>query len=64
MQPRLQGIQSAYDLWVDMIEGEVGGEDDALRAKEMAEQRHQRLLDRLRAQRGALESELLEYVIT
>ena len=65
LDPKLQAVQSAYTTWAELgkdegegegVEGE--GEDDALREKEEAEKQYETLLDRIREQKGLLDSEL------
>ena len=67
LDPKLQAVQSAYNTWTELgkdegegegegVEGE--GEDDALREKEEAEKQYEALLDRIREQKGLLDSEL------
>ena len=66
LDPKLQAVQSAYTTWAELgkdegegVEGEEGeGEDDALREKEEAEKQYEALLDRIREQKGLLDSEL------
>ena len=65
LDPKLQAVQSAYDGWEELgKEGggvwEGDGKDDARGEKEAAEQRYSALLDRIRDQKGMLDSELSE----
>jgi len=65
LDPKLQAVQSAYDGWEELgKEGggvwEGDGEDDARGEKEAAEQQYSALLDRIRDQKGMLDSELSE----
>ena len=65
LDPKLQAVQSAYNTWAELekdegegVEGVEGEEDDALREKEEAEKQYEALLDRIREQKGLLDSEL------
>lgn len=64
LDPKLQAVQSAYNTWAELGkdegegEGVEGEEDDALREKEEAEKQYEALLDRIREQKGLLDSEL------
>ena len=64
LDPKLQAVQSAYSTWAELgkDEGEgvgvEGEEDDALREKEETEKQYEALLDRIREQKGLLDSEL------
>ena len=60
LEPQLQSIRSAYDLWADVEDGRgsAEGEDDALKEKESAEHRYNSLLEKLSNQKDALHAEL------
>ena len=64
LDPKLQAVQSAYSTGAELgkDEGEgvgvEGEEDDALREKEGAEKQFETVLDRIREQKGLLDSEL------
>ena len=59
LDPKLQAVQSAYNTWAELGKDEGEGEDDdALREKEEAEKQYETLLDRIREQKGLLDSEL------
>ena len=62
LDPKLQAVQSAYNTWAELGkdegEGVEGEDDDALKEKEEAEKQYETLLDRIREQKGLLDSEL------
>ena len=61
MEPRLQALESAYSMWVEVGEGgDEEEEDDALGTKEEAEGRYHVLLERITRLKEALLSELTE----
>ena len=64
LDPKLQAVQSTYTTWAELGKDEGEGEgvegegDDALREKDEAEKQYEALLDRIREQKGLLDSEL------
>ena len=68
LEPKLQEAQAKYDLLNALSDTESDGimwegEDEALKEKEEAEQRHHDLLLELRQKKDALRDELSKYAV-